>query len=415
MDKSSKKLIIFFIPPKKVIDGGLMSIFSLCKESRKLVYIHQSDVVISTYPGYPSYKKNDLFPNDETIYSFDEVIKKYPKLDSLLIHFPNAAAKEIYDGLIRHQRYLLRIPAFQINVLNQNIQHMPEIGSIASILNLTSNITQSTAHDSYATQEVCDMYALPLYHLSVFIDSQQYVKTSYQEKLDIIAYSPDEQPLKEKIIKKLKTRFPNFKFIEIRGMTYSEYKTIVSQAKFMITFGEGFDGYLIESAFSGGIPFAVYSHDFFPSSSFQKYQTIYKNYEDMLEKIASDIKELDNDRPYTELNSSFYKKLEDVYNFSHYVSNIKNFYLGKPTFKPGPQSQLKFLLKVIDQKNDVINQNTELIAKYETDIRSYLTELHNVQLADMHKDRIISDISNSLSWKLTRPLRLLSKVLRKSK
>ena len=82
---STENLIIFFIPEKKLVNGGIISIFSLCKESRRYFAIHKSSVIICTYPGGKTYSKNDLFNNDEKIFSFEEVMIKYPSLKRLII------------------------------------------------------------------------------------------------------------------------------------------------------------------------------------------------------------------------------------------------------------------------------------------------------------------------------------------
>jgi len=50
----------------------------------------------------------------------------------------------------------------------------------------------------------------------------------------------------------------------IRNLTYDQYKSLVSRAKWALTFGEGLDGYFIEPVFSGAIAFAVYNEQFLP-------------------------------------------------------------------------------------------------------------------------------------------------------
>src|SRR4051812_1293203 len=99
-------LVVFLIPPEKGVNGGVLSIFSQCKESRRFTDIHKSDVVLCTYPGEPSYRQNDLFDNDEVILSFDEVVAQYPSPGSLIVHVPEYAVSEVYSGFGRYRDYL---------------------------------------------------------------------------------------------------------------------------------------------------------------------------------------------------------------------------------------------------------------------------------------------------------------------
>ena len=117
--QQERRLIIFFIPPEKIINGGILSIFSICKESRRFKDIHGADVVLSTYPGHKSYEKNDLFENNEVIYSFDEIVKWGP-LEYLQLHIPEYASSEIYQAIKKYDNYTKVIPHISINIMNQN-------------------------------------------------------------------------------------------------------------------------------------------------------------------------------------------------------------------------------------------------------------------------------------------------------
>jgi hypothetical protein len=75
--QQSENLIIFFIPHyNNEISGGILSIFSLAKESRRFKEIHNSEVVLATFPEKisPLYIKD--FLNDEPVYNFI-AIQKY--------------------------------------------------------------------------------------------------------------------------------------------------------------------------------------------------------------------------------------------------------------------------------------------------------------------------------------------------
>ena len=83
--KKAGKIILFLTPPEVKINGGIMSIYSLCEESRKIN--HDSVCIISTYPNAKlTYASNDKFPNNEKIYRFSQIIDNCENLSQLIIH-----------------------------------------------------------------------------------------------------------------------------------------------------------------------------------------------------------------------------------------------------------------------------------------------------------------------------------------
>lgn len=389
-----------------------MSIFSLCKESRQFETIHKSEVVLCTYPGHPTYKKNDLFENNERVYSFQEVVELYPKLDSLLIHLPELALGFFYDGIAKYESYLKAVPDFRINIMNQNIKYMPAQDVVASLYKYTRRITQTTAHDRYANQEMCDKYGMPLHHLSVFIDSNQYVRTKFKDKADIIAYSRDKHPSKDKIIETMHAGLKDYELVEIDNLSYEEYKALMRKAKFIITFGEGLDGYLIEGIFSGGITFAAYNDDFFPSD-FKKYPNIYKDYQAMLDNICTDIKRLNNESDYYKLNELMFKRLETLYSFKKYINNLGEFYKGNYTFLPSSDSLEKFFIESIRLKDAVIEADASALDEKDARISQFESNVQDLVHKSQQQDRLLSEIYESKSWEVTKPLRIANRLARK--
>lgn len=114
-------------------------------------------------------------------------------------------------------------------------------------------------------------------------------------------------------------------------MSYTEYIDIISQAKWMITFGEGLDYYFLESARSGSIPFAVYNNVFF-DESFAVLPTVYDDNSIMYKNIVSDIKTLDNRDKYEALNNRIIKIDNKQYNDKEYKENVEKYYLGQFTY-----------------------------------------------------------------------------------
>jgi hypothetical protein len=406
------RLVIFLIPPKKIVNGGIMSIFSLCKESRS--FLSPTDIsAVSVFPGKKSYRTNDLFENNEYIYEFAELLEKYPDTKSILLHIPEYSIKEMSEHL---STFIPKNIDVSINVLDQNIDMMPSVGDFSNLMTVSSKITQTTAHAKYATQDLSSKYATPLLHLSVYIDKEQYKKLPYESKDPVILFSPDGHISKTEIIESLKNSLPNYQIKEIKNLTYSEYKQAVQKARYVITFGEGLDGYLIESCFSGTVAFSTYNERFFPSKDFLNQGGIYKNYDVMLSKISGDIKELDNNpRLYTEYQNDMQSLLEKIYDKNIYKKNLKNFYSNNFTYYPTNKDRDTFIANALKEKNELILgwkkanlQKDHQIEELKNSNKEY------VSLYDASVNKLAS-IQDSMSWKATGPLRAVSGLFRPTK
>lgn len=407
-------LIVYLIPPEKIINGGVMSIFSMTKETRNLHSIHNAEVVICTYVGYKTYHKNDLFENEEYVYSFDEIVEKYKYVRYLMINVPELAVNKLSNRLDEYNEYLKKIETLQINILNQNILYMPEYSQIFPLFRFTSNITQTTAHKSYSTQEVSDKYCLPLKHLSVFIDPKQYYFTNYQQKENLIVFSKDSHPMKEAVLRAISEKAPQYRLLEINDIKYEDYKKLISRAKFVITFGEGFDGYFIESSFSGTIPLAVYNDDFFPSKDFLAVDGIYSSYDVMLENIVDDLTLLDTRLQYKKSNDKLFKMLKKIYNFDIYIKNLSSFYEGIFDFIPDPKhhleasrDEIRNMLVELKSDKDKIDKLDKVVQLHKKEIERYQHDYQKKSKEYEDRSKELELILNSRSWKLTRFVRIL--------
>ena len=199
--KNTKKLILFLIPSpdSAMINGEIMSIFSLCEESRRIN--NDALCIISTPPHCKyTYAKNDKFLNNENIYRFSQVVDNTNNLDEMILHIPEYYADDFYNDLTEKDiEFLKSIKKLHINIMNQNIELMPEPEMLKDLYKLTNNITQTIAHDRYATQEVCDKWQIPTHLFSGNIDLSRYKACEFEEKEKIIVLSPDRNEYKERI------------------------------------------------------------------------------------------------------------------------------------------------------------------------------------------------------------------------
>lgn len=411
--KKTERLIVFFVPEDKLVNGGILSVFSICKVSREFKSIHGSEVVLSTPPGVKSYRKNDLFENDETIYDFDDIVKGGP-YKSLLLQIPEFASYNTFMALKKYSEFISSIPDFRVNIQNQNILIMQPPEEVALWFSLTPNLTQTTAHNKYSTQDLADAYSIPTHHLSTFVDHTQYKVLGYDEKKPLIALSHDQSKLRSNIEEKLRKNLPDYEIVTVQNMKYEEYKEFIATARYVITFGEGFDGYYVEAFFTGGICFAVYNNDFFPDKAFGHFGNTYESEDQMLKNIVEDIKKLDNDRlTYQKINQQNLTKINALYSFDNYRKNIELFYAGKYKLLPSTGSRTELLGRFIRETEHARDRDRATIARLSKAVEDMEKMIADKSKAIEELDAKILDMEHSKSWKITKPLRKASSIGKK--
>ena len=179
--QNSKKIIVFLTPAEIKICGGVMSIFSLCQTTREICT--NAFCSLSTYPNGKTYVINDKFYNNEKVLRFDQIVENAKNAQELILHIPDYYADDFYKDLNEQDlRFLKSIPNLQLNIMNQNIELMPEPEDLQDLYKLTNNITQTIAHDRYATQEVCNKWQIPTHLFSVNVDLNKYKTYKFEEK-----------------------------------------------------------------------------------------------------------------------------------------------------------------------------------------------------------------------------------------
>ena len=339
--ENAQKLIVFLVPSETKINGGVMSIYSLCSTSRK--FNSDSVCVISTYPGSKyTYAYNDMFINDEKIYRFSQIVNSCKNLEKLILHVPEYYVKDIARDFKKEDIVFLKsIKSLHINIVNQNIEYMPTVLQMNDLYKITENITQTIAHDRYATQEICNQFNIPTHLFSTNIDITKYKYRTFKEKDNIIVLSPDCNRCKDAIVKKIREEMLDFEIVSVENMSFSQYMDLISRAYFTVTFGEGMDGYFIQPYYVGSIGFAAYNEAFFPNDDWKKMRTIYGNYEYMLQNIVQDMNMLLNDNLlYEKIVSDTVEKLSQIYSTIKFENNIRRFYMKDYDFVPQIQERL---------------------------------------------------------------------------
>jgi hypothetical protein len=333
----TKKLIVFivvgadWVTGKDKISGGAISIVSLCQETQKLKKIHGAEVIMCTWKGEQLFLRHTTFENNTNVFRFEQVITYFNNLKELMIHIPELLVEQVLTTInFKDQIFLKNINDVRINIMNQNIRLMPDPSAIKNLLEITPNVSITTAHQRYCTAEYRSLYNVPIHKFSVWISPEQYTSRTWRDKKNLIVVSPDEHPLKQEILAKIEKE-TNLEVFIIQNLKYEQYKTLISEAKWSLTFGEGLDGYFIEPIFSGAISFAIFNEQFF-TESFRELKTVYSDQYDLLNSIVEDVNSLDNQIDFDQYQEVEFKLCSALYSFDEYKKNLMKFYQHEYTF-----------------------------------------------------------------------------------
>jgi hypothetical protein len=337
LNTEATRLIVFFIPGadyqtgKEAITGGLISIISLAEETRKIFIDDAStEVVCCTYFGDHLLYKLTTFENTTPIFNYKQLPKYFKKASSILFHLPELFVEDFYTR--RFQELKFNPDAIQLNILNQNINLMPPDVIIGELKKKVISLTITTAHKKYCTPAFQQRYDVPLHLLSVWISPENYIKTHFSDKKDIILFSPDNRALTITIIQLLNLNLPQYETHIISGLSYETYKEKIREAKFVITTGEGLDAYFIETFFSGGVCIAIKNLDFF-DLKYQNLELLLSENEINDGVLISLLHKYQNQEIYDASNRSVFDLLTEDYSYKNYVSNLSKFYFKEYTFQ----------------------------------------------------------------------------------
>jgi glycosyltransferase involved in cell wall biosynthesis len=402
--KKAQKLVVFLVPGQIELLGGIMTIFQACKISKE-VYpdaLH----LIATFPGYFTYEKNNKFRNEEVIFRFSQITKNLYNAQEVILHIPEFYAAKFYSDLSKSEKNKFpKIKNLTINILNQNINFMPQYDLLKNLYQLSSNVTHSVGFERYANQNISDQYKLPLYYIPSFLDLENCIVKKFDKKEKIILYSSDPHPMKNTILKLLQENLIDFRLKEIKNLTYEEFLEAIADSMFCLSFGEGFDGYYIQPYFANSIGIAVYNDIFFPKEEMKKLPFVYENFKELSNNIVNDIQAIyKNSEQYENTSKNTLSFLKNNINKrENTLEGLKKLYSLEPDFinkKEKTRQELKkvYLSTPDSQKRFVFNEidNT----KQDNSILTAIIFTYN------HGDSIKRCIESLLNQKTTYPYKI---------
>jgi hypothetical protein len=326
----ANRLIVFLTPGYDKPAGGILSIAALYRESAALRHLHHSRVALCTIPGDPHLPRYTWFENRDHILDLNAVLRRRGRLEYLLLHIPEYAVGEMTRWLTSASETLLRgVRELHLNVMVQNIDLVD--GEHVRGLARFGKVTCTTAHEAYTNLSTREALGVTLHRLSVYLGPELYPRSGHEKKEPLLIVSHDEHPLKERVLRQIAEALPGLEIRVIRNITYENYRGLLRRAKWSLTFGEGLDGYFAEPVFSGGVSFAVFNDRFF-TPSFSRLETVYPSWDALMDRIAADLKRLDNPTSYNRCWRQAYDLLCELYSTERLRENLRMFYRGEYTF-----------------------------------------------------------------------------------
>ena len=213
---------------------------------------------------------------------------------------------------------------------------MPEAGTFEALRRFADELTQSVAHHAYFHQAEADRRRLPTLLLPAYTDLRSYRKMHARQKSDLIIYSLDDAIYKTSCLKRVREAFPHCQLIEVRGIPFDHYMDLATRCRFSISFGEGFDGYVAQPIFQGGIGITIFRAAFFPSEDFLRFPNFFESADALIDGIVPLMASLERDcDAYDRLNHALVAEFDRLYSLEDYERRVSM--LAERTFEIFPR------------------------------------------------------------------------------
>jgi hypothetical protein len=317
----AKRYVIFLVPGLNIVNGGQMSICSIASETQKLLAKNGVVTAVCTAFYEPRILRYTKFDNDIDILAFADLLPRFPHGSDILVHIPELFVQEFVTDctFVYRSRPDLN---WRFNILLQNINLTPSKEAV-DVLQQLGPTTATIAHQASAA--AAQRLGCPVHYLSWKLCPEDFERVEYSSKKKLIVVSPDKHSEKLEIVRRISESLPDHKIVRIWNMTYRKYKSVIKDAKFMFTFGEGLDGYFVESIFSGAIAMAIFNERFFPSE-YGNLEGVFPDSEHAISDIGEFLKAADRETHYKAIADRQYSLAAKTFVREEYLQNIRAFY-----------------------------------------------------------------------------------------
>ena len=112
--------------------------------------------------------------------------------------------------------------------------------------------------------------------------------------------------------------------VEIRGISFDKYMELCDALPFSPSLLRGVRRYLAQPIYQGGIGFAVYRPEYFPSEKMRGFANIFDSEDDMIGNIVPRIRLLEKDNAlYRKTNRSMMGIYDFLYSKADYLKRIE--------------------------------------------------------------------------------------------
>ena len=325
----TKRLIVFLTPGYDSPSGGILSIAALYRESIAVGDLHRATVALCTIPTQPPLLKYSWFENRNYLLDLETLIKQCGHLEYVLLHIPEYVVNPVSDWLTSNWSTLQNVKELQLNVLVQNIDLVQ--GQNIAGLKRFGKVTCTTAHEAYSNSTTREALGVSLHRLSCCNGPELYSLSEYEDKEPLLIVSPDDHPMKKEVLREIEQSLPTLNIHVIKNLHYNDYVSLTRRAKWSLTFGEGLDGYFVDTVFNGGVAFAVFNERFF-TPGFANLETVYPSWDVLMTRMCDDLKRLDEPVAYKRCWKQTYDLLTDIYSTDRFRENLRMFYRSEYTF-----------------------------------------------------------------------------------
>ncbi|WP_102411424.1 hypothetical protein [Beduinella massiliensis] len=326
-----KKLIVYLVPDFDQICGGMMCICNYCNDIEPYAKEKGYDVMLATIPSPNTFSNYTKFDAKRNIYRFEQIRPYFKNLEELIIQIPEYQIMNILANLKTEDLNWLKSDRIKVrgNIMNQNDELMPNIRYIEMLRRIIPDMTMTCAHRKYTSREVRSYYGMPVHYIPA--DKKiAFHRYGFDKKENLLVVSPDEQPMRMEILKKIKSRFPEIEIVMICNTPFHEYLELIGKARWVLSFGEGFDGYVMESIFSDTIAFSIRNPGFFDDRD-KAWPNLYESVGEMYARICDDMERYSDKKNYEAFLRKLRSRVDEEFADHRYQQRLEDYYEGKYT------------------------------------------------------------------------------------